>query len=141
MTTNSTLYIKNNPNKIFYSARKLELCYSENNIIYGELKNKFIFLFSIPNYVNIKLEQIQIEMNHILFMLDSNFSVINDFNKNTALFKKNILISGRGYISFYNDYIKYNDNHICGVISKSIGENKIYNRLSILQGILDEKRK
>lgn len=141
MTTDSTLYIKNNPNKIFYSARKLELCYSENNIIYGELKNKFIFLFSIPNYVNIKLEQIPIEMNHILFMLDSNFSVINDFKKNTALFKKNILIPGKGYISFHNDYIKYNDNYIFGVISKSIGENKIYNRLSILQGILDEKRK
>lgn len=139
MTTDSTLYIKNNPNTIFYSEIELELCYSENNIIYGELKNKPLLLF--PNYVNIKLKQNRVEMNHILFMLDSNFSIINDFKKNTALFKKNILISGRGYISFYNDYVKYNDNHICGVLSKSIGENKIYNKLSKLQGILDEKRK
>lgn len=139
MTTDSTLYIKNNPNKIFYSERKLELCYSEHNIIYGELKKKSLLLF--PSYVNIKLEQNRVEMNHILFMLDSNFSIINDFKKNTALFKKNILISGRGYISFYNDYVKYNDNHICGVISKSMGENKIYNKLSKLQGILDGKRK
>lgn len=137
MTTNSTLYIKNNPNTIFYSEIKLELCYSENNIIYGELKNKSLLLF--PNYVNIKLKQNRVEMNRILFMLDSNFSIINDFKKNTALFKKNIV--GRGYISFYNDYVKYNDNHICGVLSKSIGENKIYNKLSKLQGILDEKRK
>ena len=116
MTTDSTLYIKNNPNKIFYSEIKLELCYSENNIIYGELKNKFLLLF--PNYVNIKLKKNRVEMNHILFMLDSNFSIINDFKKNTALFKKNILISGRGYISFNNDYVKYNDNHICGLLSK-----------------------
>ena len=139
MTTDSTLYIKNNPNKIFYSEIKLELCYSENNIIYRELKNKFLLLF--PNYVNIKLKKNRVEMNHILFMLDSNFSIINDFKKNTALFKKNILFSGRGYISFNNDYVKYNDNHICGLLSKSIGENKIYNKLSKLQGILDEKRK
>ena len=138
MTTNSILYIKNNPNKIFYSEEKLELCYSENNIIYGELKNKPLLLF--PSYINIKLKQNPVEMNHILFMLDSNFSIINDFKKNTALFKKNILISGRGYISFYNDYVKYNYNHICGVLSKSMGENKIYNKLSKLQGILDGKR-
>ena len=139
MTTDSTLYIKNNPNIIFYSARKLELCYSEHNIIYGELKNKFIFLFSIPNYVNIKLKQYPTGLNHILFMLDSNFSIVNNFKRNTALFKKNILKAG--HISFYNDYVKYNNNHTCGVISKTIEENKIYNKLSILQGILDEKRK
>lgn len=139
MTTDLTLYIKNNPNKIFYSERKLELCYSEHNIIYGELKNKFIFLFS--NFISIKLKQYPTGLNHILFMLDSNFSIVNNFKRNTALFKKNILISGKGHISFHNDYIKYNDNHTCGVISKSIEENKIYNKLSKLQGILDAKRK
>lgn len=137
MTTDPTLYIKNNPNKIFYSERKLELCYSENNIIYGELKNKFIFLFS--NCISIKLKQYPTGSNHILFMLDSNFSIVNNFKRNTALFKKNILKAG--HISFYNDYVKYNDNHTCGVVSKSIEENKIYNKLSKLQGILDGKRK
>lgn len=137
MTTDPTLYIKNNPNKIFYSERKLELCYSEHNIIYGELKNKFIFLFS--NCISIKLKQYPRDLNHILFMLDSNFSIVNNFKINTALFKKNILKAG--YISFYDDYVKYNDNHTCGVISKSIEENKIYNKLSKLQGILDGKRK
>ena len=137
MTTNSILYIKNNPNTIFYSEEKLELCYSEHNIIYGELKNKLTLL--LPSYVNIKLKQNPVEMNHLLFVLDSNFSIVNNFKRNTALFKKNILKAG--HISFYNDYVKYNYNHICGVLSKSIGENKIYNKLSKLQGILDEKRK